>query len=223
MTCLTSRAALAALSAALALPTVGSAASLPLCPVTNGQTVNYDIMRGGDLIGHQTVHYAIAGQDLTVTIDVAAAVTMLGVRVFRYQHHGEEAWHDGQMVRLVTTTDDDGTPRHVDVTRDPQTGVWHGVVGPQPGSAPLLSTSFWNIQTVLQTRLIDRETGKIVAVHVDAPVAQTLQLGTRQLTTSKYDLAGPVKGTVWYDARGCWIQALYHTAVDGSLIEVHVH
>ena len=147
---------------------------------------------------------------MTVTIDVAVALHMLGIRVFRYSHHGEETWHDGQMVRLVTTTDDDGTPRHVDASRDAQTGTWRGVVGPQPGPAPLLSSSFWNIQTVLQTRLLDRETGKIIAMHADAPSAQTLQLGQRQVATSKYDLAGPVKGSVWYDGNGCWVQGGLH-------------
>ena len=212
----------------LAIPALGtalgaSAAPLPVCPVSNGQTVSYDILRGGDVIGHQTVHYALAGQDLTVTIDVAVGLHMLGIRVFRYQHHGEESWHDGQMVRLTTTTDDDGTPRHVDASRDPQTGIWRGIVGPQPGSAPLMSTSFWNIQTVLQTRLLDREKGNVVSVRADVPTAQTLQLGARSLATSKYDLTGPVKGSVWYDGSGCWVQAVYHTALDGSLIEVHVH
>ena len=202
--------------------TAALAAALPVCPVSNGQTVSYDIVRGGDVIGHQTVRYATAGTDLTVTIDVAAALHMMGIRVYRYQHHGEETWHDGQMVRLVTTTDDDGTPRHVDASRDPQTGTWRGVIG-QPGPAPLLSTSFWNIQTVLQTRLLDRETGRIIAVHADAPATQTLPLGTRTISASKYDLAGPVKGSVWYDGSGCWVQAIYHTAVDGSVIEVHAH
>ncbi len=214
---------LAAVATVVLCPAGLLAAPLPVCPVSNGQTVGYDIMRGGDLIGHQAVHYAVAGADMTVTIDVAVALHALGVRVYRYQHHGEESWHGGQMVHLVTTTDDDGTPRHVDASRDPQTGTWRGITGPQPGTAPLLSTSFWNIQTVAQTRLLDRETGKIIAVHADAPVPQTLQLGARQVAATKYDLAGPVKGSVWYDGNGCWVQAVYNTLVDGSLIEIHAH
>ena len=200
-----------------------SAASLPACPITNGQIANYDIIRAGSVIGHQTTRYAIAGPDLTVTTDVAAALRVMGIRVYHYQHHGEEFWRDGQMVHLVTTTDDDGTPRHVDATRDPKTGVWSGITGPQPGPAPLMTTSLWNIQTVQQTRLLDREKGTIVSVHADAPTTQTIQIGTRQITASKYDLTGPVSGAVWYDTNGCWVQALYHTLIDGSLIEVQAH
>ena len=196
------------------------AAPLPACPISNGQTVTYDILRGDSAIGHQTTRYAVAGGDITVTIDVTASLRALGVRVYHYEHHGVEQWHGGQMVHLTTTTDDNGTPRHVDAVRDPQSGAWRGITGPQPGPAPLLSTSFWNSQTVTQTRLLDRETGEIVPVQVGAAGSQALQIGQRQVTASKYDLAGPVKGTVWYDAAGCWVQALFHTRVDGSLIEV---
>ena len=200
-----------------------SAAPLPACPIVNGQTVSYDIMRGGNVIGHQTTRYATSGPDLTVTMDVNASLHALGIRVYRYEHHGEERWHDGQMVRMATTTDDDGTPRHVDAARDPQTGAWHGVTGAQPGSGPLLSTSFWNSQTVLQTRLLDRETGEILPVQVSPAVGETIQLGSRSVAASRYDLAGPVKGSVWYDGNGCWVRALFHTRVDGSLIEVRAH
>ena len=47
-----------------------------------------------------------------------------------------------------------------------------------------------------------------------------LKLGARQVQAHKFDMVGVVSGTVWYDASGCWLQALFHTRVDGSLIEV---
>ena len=192
--------------------------------MSNGQTASYDILRGGDVIGHQTVRYGVTGHDMTVTIDVAVALHMLGIRVFRYSHHGEETWHDGQMVRLVTTTDDDGTPRHVDASRDRADrdpgGAWSGR---SPGRGPCCPAASGTSRPSCKPRLLDRESGKIIAMHADAPSAQTLQLGQRQVATSKYDLAGPVKGSVWYDGNGCWVQAVYTTLVDGSLIEVHAH
>ncbi len=47
-----------------------------------------------------------------------------------------------------------------------------------------------------------------------------LRLGTRSVPAQKFDLAGLVSGSVWYDANGCWVRALFHTRVDGSLVEV---
>lgn len=200
------------------------AAALPVCPIVNGQTVTYDILRNETVIGRQTLRYGLAGPDLTVTIDVVAAISAMGIRVYNYAHHGEERWHDGQLVQLTTRTDDDGTPRRVDASRDPQTGLWRGITGPSPGPGPLLSSSLWNSQTVTQTRLIDRETGEVVFFRPGGAQGQTIALGARQVRATKYDLEGSVvKGDVWYDASGCWVQAVFHTKVDGSLIEVRLH
>ncbi len=201
------------------LPPAASAAGLPACPVQNGQTASYDIVRGGSVIGSQTVHYTQAGPDLTVDITVNAAIRVLGVRVYNYVHRGTEHWHDGQMVGLVAKTDDDGVPRQVNATRDPATG-WHGVSGPSPGMVPLLASSLWNNQTISATRLLDRETGAIQAVRVTPAGDEVLTLGTRSVPAHRYDLAGVVSGNAWYDSSGCWVQAIFHTRVDGSVVEV---
>ena len=205
---------------ALALSLSGAdAAALPACPIQSGQTVSYDIVRGGNVIGQQTVHYTLSGTDLTVDISVAASLHMLGMRVYNYEHHGTEHWQNGQLVSLVTRTDDDGVARHVNATRDPVTG-WHGVTGLPPGMAPLLPSSLWNGETVNATRLLDRETGEIVPVRVSPAGNEVVRLGVRQVAAHKFDLAGVVSGSAWYDNGGCWVRALFHTRVDGSLIEI---
>ncbi len=204
---------------ALMLSVSAAHAALPTCPVQSGETVSYDIVRGGNVIGRQTVQYTVNGTDMTVDITVAAALHALGIRVYNYEHHGTEHWHDGQMVSLTAHTNDDGTPRQVNATRDPVTG-WQGTHGLAPGMAPLLATSLWNSQTVTQTRLLDRETGEVVAVHGTPAGDEVLKLGARQVTAHRFDLIGVVSGSVWYDASGCWVQALFHTRVDGSQIEV---
>lgn len=199
--------------------TLAGAAGLPACPIQSGQTVSYDIIRGGNVIGRQTVRYTVAGPDLTVDINLAASLSALGVRVYNYDHHGTERWHAGQMVSLVAQTDDNGTPRKVNATREPD-GTWRGIVGASPGTAPLLASSLWNAETISATRLLDRETGAIVPVRVSAAGDEVLKLGSRQVTAHKYDLAGVVSGSAWYDGSGCWVRALFHTRVDGSLVEV---
>ena len=190
--------------------------------MTNGQVVNYDIIRSGTVIGHESLRFAISAADTTVTEDATAAVHILGVRVYRYEHHSEERWHAGQMVGLVSKTDDDGTPRHVDASRDAG-GVWHGITGVPPGPAPLLPTSLWNIQSVSQTRMLDHETGEVVAVHTAAEGEAPFHTGNRDIPANKFDMTGLVSGTVWYDPNGCWVGARFNTRVDHSIIEVHIH
>lgn len=211
---------LSVVTAFVLIPAVGVVAgSLPQCPVQPGQTVSYEILRSGNVIGAQTVRYSVAGPDLTVEIAVTASIRALGVRVYSYEHHSTEHWHDGQMVSLASRTNDDGTPRTVDAMRD-AAGVWHGVSGPLSGAGPLLATSLWNSQTTAVTRLLDRETGAVVPVRVVAAGDEVLKLGSRTVSARKYDLFGLVSGSAWYDANGCWVKALFHTRVDGSLVEV---
>ena len=49
---------------------------------------------------------------------------------------------------------------------------------------------------------------------------EVLTLGTRSVPAHRYDLAGVVSGNAWYDSSGCWVQAIFHTRVDGSVVEV---
>ncbi len=196
---------------------------LPVCPVANGQATAYDIVRGANVIGRQTVRFTAAGQDLTVVIDMQASLHALGVRVYNYEHHGEEHWHAGALVSLVAHTDDDGTPRRVDAVRDSQTDLWRGTHGLNPGTAPLIPTSLWNARTLTQSRLLDRETGDVVAVQVTPGGEENLHLSGRDIPARKFELAGIVRGTVWYDHAGCWLRALFHTRVDGSMIDIHLH
>ncbi|WP_158743621.1 DUF6134 family protein [Acidisphaera sp. L21] len=211
--------ALFALAAFAAPHKAHAAAPLPTCPVTNGKVASYDIVRNGNVIGHESFRWAINGPDTTVTVDVNASLHALGIRVYHYEHHGEEKWHAGQLVALATNTDDDGIPRHVQVVRDPG-GAWHGIVGAQPGPGPLIDSNVWNDQIVQQSRLLNHETGEVVPLHTSSAGEQSVKLSDRQVTATQYELAGPVKGTVWYDGNGCLVQAMFHTKVDGSLIEM---
>jgi len=199
-----------------------AAEPLPVCAVSNGLTTSYDIVRGGNVIGRQTIRFTAVGPDLTVVVDMAASLHLLGVRVYNYEHHGEERWRDGTLTSLVTHTDDNGTPRRVDAEFDPQAKAWRGTHGLNPGSAPLFPTSLWNSRTLTQSRLLDRETGDVVAVQVTPAGEEQLHLAGRDVPARKFELAGIVRGRVWYDRAGCWLRALFHTRVDGSVVDIRL-
>ncbi len=215
------------LATLVAVPLLGSllagtagAAPLPLCPVTDGMVASYDIVRGGSVIGRHTVQFARQGQDLTVTIAVNASLSALGIRVYRYEHTGREVWRDGKMVAMQTRTQDDGDKQQVDAVFDPARGTWSGTAATTPVSGGLMASSFWNSLTVRQTRFLDDESGKIVPVQVTPAGREALTLNGSQVSASKFDLVGTMSGSVWYDDNGCWVRALFHSPVDGSLVDV---
>ena len=208
------------LAAITLVATASQAAILPLCPVTDGMTASYDIVRGGNTIGRHTVRFARQGQDLTVTIAVEAALSALGVRVYHYEHTGHEVWRDGRMVAMQTRTRDDGDKQQVDASFDPARNLWLGTAATTPVSGPLMASSLWNSETVRQTRFLDDETGKVNPVQVTPAGREALTLAGHQVNASKFDLVGTMSGSVWYDDSGCWVRALFHSPVDGSLVDV---
>ena len=54
--------------------------------------LRFRVVRQGSAIGTHRVVFAEAGGVLTARTEVAIAVTLLGVTVFRFSHHFEEAW-----------------------------------------------------------------------------------------------------------------------------------
>lgn len=219
------RAAMARLGAvALVLAVAGTApayaATLPMCPVTDGMTASYDIVRGGSVIGRHTVQFAKRGADLVVTIGVTAALYALGVRVYHYEHHGTELWRDGRMLQMDTRTVDDGDQHTVNARMDPASGIWTGLPAKVPVTGPLLASSLWNSETVRQTRFLDNETGAVNPLRVTPAGEEALTLAGKQVRASRFEMAGNTAGSVWYDGSGCWVRALFKSPLDGSMIDV---
>ncbi len=210
---------LAGLAAALPLGREAQAA-LPACPVADGTTANYDIVRGGNVIGHHAVQFTRRGADLVVAITVEANLFALGIRVYHYEHTGREVWRDGRMVSMETHTKDDGDTKQVNATLDVARNVWSGTAGPTPITGPLMASSFWNSETVRQTRFLDDETGAVKPVQVTPAGQETLTVRGQPVTASKFAMVGTMSGTVWYDGSGCWVRALFKSPLDGSMVDV---
>ena len=211
---------LASLALLLAPVHQARAQALPLCPVTDGMSKGYDIVRGGSVIGRHTLTFAQRGADLTVTIAVEASLSALGIRVYHYEHQGRELWREGRMVSMTTRTVDDGVVKAVSAAFDPARGAWTGTAGAAAVTGPLMASSFWNSGTVRQARFLDDETGMVNAVQVTPAGQETLTLAGRPVPASRFDLVGTTSGSVWYDGQGCWVRALFKSPVDGSMIDV---
>ena len=213
-------AALAATLAVAGLPFAAASAALPACPVVDGATASYDIVRGGSVIGRHTIQFAKRGADLIVSITVEANLSALGVRVYHYEHTGRETWRDGHMVAMDTLTKDNGDIKQVHASYDPARNSWSGITGPGPVTGPLMASSFWNSETVRQTRFLDDETGAVNPVQVTPAGQEPLTVKGQPVTASKFAMVGTMSGAVWYDGSGCWVRALFKSPVDGSMVEV---
>jgi uncharacterized protein DUF6134 len=77
------------------------------------QTLEFDIARDGDIVGHHRISFRGEGDRLIVHSDLKIEVEALSFTVYRYQQTREEVWRNGKLVALAASADDDGTPHDI--------------------------------------------------------------------------------------------------------------
>jgi len=168
--------------------------------------ITFDIRRDGTSIGGHRVAFRRAGERLEVDIDIDIAVSLAFIPLFAYRHRNREIWRDGQLLALDSETDDDG--ERYTVSARAEGGVLRvtGSGGDFEAPADILPTSYWNPRTVEQTRLLDSQHGRLLAV-------QSRLLGEERLdggdAARRYRLSGDLDLDLWYSAAGEWLKTAF--------------
>ena len=117
------------------------------------------------LLLHELAHALVAQR---------RGIPVLGITLFRFTHRAEEVWRDGRLQALVTTTDDDGTPWHVELRH--LAGALRGRVNGEdvelPGDA--IPASLWHRDTTTIPVLLDTIDGRMKAVAKFRPTIPRL-------------------------------------------------
>ncbi|HEU0069857.1 MAG TPA: DUF6134 family protein [Alphaproteobacteria bacterium] len=182
--------------AALALMAAGvtAAEATPLPP-----NLSFDVVRGGESIGTHKVEFRRDGDNLTVDIAIDLTVRLAFIPVFRYTHRNTEVWRDGKLVRLDSTTDDDGTKYRVSAEATAEglkvtDAEGRSYIAP-PDTVP---TSYWNAALLERNELLNTQDGTLMPISVES--RQGSADGATHFHLIKGEDATPID--VWYDARG---------------------
>lgn len=157
----------------LLLPILPAAADNPP-PATKIHKV-FDIVRGNDPIGTDTIDIEHSKDTTTVKIHTDLSVKVMFIEAYRYEHNCNETWKNGQLVSFKSRTNDNGTKHAVDVTVMPDKLTMNadGKVTDLPKT--VTPESLWNVDSIHQFDAFDPDTGKRRAMKVD-------DLGEEQLT-----------------------------------------
>src|SRR4051812_31844174 len=79
----------------------------------------FDIVRGGDKIGTDTIDIERQNDTTTVKIKTDVSVKVMFVEAYRYEHSHNETWKNGQLIAFKSRTNDNGTKHSIDVTATP--------------------------------------------------------------------------------------------------------
>ena len=162
----------------------------------------FDVTRKGADIGDHVLSFTGGGADFDVKVatDIAVRVPLIRTKVYSYEQQSSEQWRGGQLVHVVSQTDDDGKAEAIDVP-----------------VANLLPGSLWSADTVQATRLINTIDGKTMRVQVADLGTEKIEAGGRGVVARHYRIAGDLDRDVWYDADG-YLARLTLVADDGSTV-----
>jgi hypothetical protein len=199
--------------ALLTLPVVPAGADNPAAETKTHKV--FDIVRGDDKIGTDTIDIERQNDIITVKVKTDVSVKVMYIEVYHYEHSCNETWKNGQLVAFKSHTNDNGTKHALDVTASPDKLSMDadGKHSDLPKTAA--PVSLWSKDVIHQNDGFDPATGKRMAIKVTDLGEEVLTIHGTPHHTHHYKIADTLKGEfardLWYDG-----DVLVRTKIIGS-------
>jgi hypothetical protein len=197
---------------------VGSARSAQRPPVG---TVTYRVLRDGAEAGRHVMTVSRTGSQLVVTNDIAIAVGLLGITVYRYEHVSTERWDGERLVALDSRTNKNGRKKRLEGRRSGERLVLTNQDGEHRSfrDSPI-TTALWHPRTPHQDTLLEIEDGWMKRLESRDLGRDEVPVGGRTLPAQRFRLGGEIGRDVWYDDAGRLVRVAFDSGKDGSRIVV---
>lgn len=190
----------------------------PLALPAAGDEVVFRADRNGREIGWHRLGFKTEGERLLVEVEIRFDVTFAFLTFYSYHHRSRETWQGPRLVKLDTTTDDDGEQFAVQAEALGDRLVVKTAAGEVldlPGST--LPTSYWHERTVETSQWLDTQSGRLMRSTVERLGREPVETAKGPLPATRYRLEGDLSCELWYaDQRWC---KLRFRASDGSTID----
>ena len=144
---------------------------------------DFRVLLEGREIGRHTFTREESGEDARVVSEARLEVRFLFVTAYRYAHRAEETWRRGCLASLEARTDDNGARSEVRV---------------QPRECTR-SFAYWDPAILGAERLLNAQTGEVLAVRSTALGDDTIAVRGRPTPASRHRLTAPgISIDLWY-------------------------
>lgn len=160
--------------------------------------IDFVVNRGNSEMGTHTIRFSHDGADLVTDVAIDLLVRIAFIPVFRYTHRNREVWRDGRLIRLDSTTDDDGTEYEVRARADGDVLRVTGSGGDYEAPADTLPTSYWNPGMLDATQLLNTQKGDLEKVAVSRVGRETVTANGVSVDADRYLMKGSIDVDMWY-------------------------
>ncbi len=156
----------------------------------SGGKLEFTVLREGDPIGSHVLSFEKSADTLVVTIQTKVKVKVLFLTAYYFDHEGREVWRNGQLVELVSSTDDDGTKHTVAVKGDGQASK---------ASAKTITASLWHEGILAGGSILNTLHGKQMNITVRDAGSEDVTVGGQTVSAHHYIIEGDLERELWFD------------------------
>jgi hypothetical protein len=205
-------------SAAIVLATPG----LGVAAASTKDELTFAVSLDDKPIGVHRFRISDEGATRVVESEASFDVRILRVPVYRYRHSNTEIWRNGCLKRIDSETDANGTPYAVDLSK---TAAGYTIVTPSETRTHevdcLMSFAYWDQRFLQQQRLLNTQTGELIAVEIQSLGESKREIAHRPLSVKGFRiLAKPQNIDIkvfYHSADGRWV-ALESVLENGRLL-----
>lgn len=170
----------------------------------------FEVLLDDEPIGQHSFSIRDSGSERSVESSARFDVRLLFIPVFSYRHTNREVWQDGCLKQLTSETDSNGERYAVELERAGDGyRVTTGAGKEVHQDRCMMSFAYWDKRFLQQDRLINNQTGEVMAVEVLPLGDSRLDVSGRQVPVEGWRILARSEGTdisVFYDkGDGRWL------------------
>ncbi|MDP7099323.1 MAG: DUF6134 family protein [Rhodospirillales bacterium] len=204
----------------LALFPPGPAGSSMAATVPDGGVLDYAVLREGDEIGSHIMKFSNSGDVLEVDILTDVRVKLAFITLYRFWHKGWEQWRNGRLVKLISTTDDDGTDHKLQVFAEKKELAVFGDGAKTMARGEIIPASLWHMGMVRSPEDVVLNTldGTKMAIKVDYMGEERVKGLDGPVLAKHFVITGELERELWYDKNQVLVKVRFKGS-DGSDIQ----
>ncbi len=169
-------------------------------------------------IGYHQVKIERENNKKTVYIQADFDVRFLFLPIYSYQHENREHWENGCLVKITSTTNDNGDDYFISSQQREQQLAIETRNGKATLDGCVRSFAYWDVELLKSDRLLNTQTGEYQAVSVTDLGTGSLNVDDKQIAARHFKLA--IEETtidLWYNDSMHWI-ALESVTESGAVL-----
>ncbi|MDJ0686276.1 MAG: DUF6134 family protein [Alphaproteobacteria bacterium] len=184
-------------------------AALPEDPGT--EIYDFHVFMNGRMIGDHIVRVDDQGDATSVEIDIALEVGLGPFTLYSYDQEKRALWRDGELQSFRSVSDNDGDAYIVEAQRTADGDISVVVNGADPVLTDVwFPTSYWNKETVEQSKLLATLDGEVQEVSARAAGWQFIPIQGSTRRVEKFELRGDLDIDLWYDEEDKWVRLAFN-------------